>query len=345
MKLDWRGALGIALSAALLWWALREVSPAEVWRVLRASNALLFAASTVAATLIFPLRARRWQSILEPVAGRLPFASLWHATAIGMMANNVLPARIGEVARAYALTREQPTVKFGTSIASLAVDRLFDAIVLLGLMFLAVADPAFPANATVAGRSLDQIATVGMVSIAVLLVGLYGVVLLQDRAAQWAEAIVRPLSARLAHTVGDLARHFVHGLAVLRAPSRFLGVLFWAVAHWLMHALALWLAFRAVGITAPFTAALFLQGLLGFAVALPSSPGFFGVFEVAAQYGLAIYGVPASLAISWAIGYHLLSFIPITLLGAMYFARLGLHVRDFSGRAREEPELVPGAQP
>jgi hypothetical protein len=316
-----------------------------VWRVLRASNALLFALSTVAATLIFPLRARRWQSILEPVTGHLPFAPLWHATAIGMMANNVLPARIGEVARAYALTREQPQVRFGASIASLAVDRLFDAIVLLGLMFLAVLDPAFPSNATVAGRPLSSIAVVGMVSLGVLLVGLYAAVLLQDRAAQLAEAVVRPLSASLARTVGDLARHFVHGLAVLKAPSRFVGVLLWALAHWLMHAFALWLAFRAVGITAPFTAALFLQGLLGFAVALPSSPGFFGVFEVAAQYGLAIYGVPAPLAISWAIGYHVLSFIPITVLGAVYFTRLGLHVRDFSSRAAEEPELAPGKQP
>jgi glycosyltransferase 2 family protein len=174
-----------------------------------------------------------------------------------------------------------------------------------------------------------------VVLLGVLLVGLYVVVLLQDRAAALAEAIVRPISPALAARVGELARHFVHGLAVLRQPSRFLGVLLWAVAHWLVHAVGLWLAFRAVGITAPFSAALFLQGILGIAVAVPSSPGFFGVFEFAAQHGLAVYGVPASLAVSWAIGYHLLSFIPITVMGAIYFTRLRLSVDEL--RATSTP--------
>jgi glycosyltransferase 2 family protein len=337
MRLDLRGIIGLALSVGLLWWTLRDVSLAVVWNVLRQSNALLFLLSMITATTIFPLRARRWQSILEPVAGTLPFGPLWRATAIGMMANNVLPARIGEVARAFALTRERPEVRFGTSIASLAVDRLFDAIVLLGLMFLAVADPAFPADARIAGRTLPQLASGGVVILVMLLVGLYAVVVLQDRAARIAEAIVRPISRPLAERVGELARHFVHGLAVLRAPSRFLAVFGWAVAHWLVHALGLWLAFRAVGITAPFSAALFLQGILGIAVAVPSSPGFFGVFEFAAQHGLAVYGVPASLAVSWAIGYHLLSFIPITAMGAMYFARLRLSVSELRGTTAVDP--------
>jgi glycosyltransferase 2 family protein len=328
MRVDLRGVIGLALSAGLLWWTLRDVSLATVADVLRQSNALLFAASTITATTIFPLRARRWASILEPVAGRLPFSSLWRATAIGMMANNMLPARLGEVARAFALTRYQPEIPFGTSIASLAVDRLFDAIVLLALMFVAVLDPAFPADARIAGRTLPQLASGGVVLMVVLLVGLYAAVVLQDRAARLAEALVRPLSASLAPKVGALARAFVHGLAVLRAPSRFLGVLGWALAHWLVHAVGLWLAFKAVGIDAPFSAALFLQGVLGIAVAIPSSPGFFGVFEFAAQHGLAVYGVPAPLAVSWAIGYHLLSFIPITVMGAVYFARLGLSVSD-----------------
>jgi uncharacterized protein (TIRG00374 family) len=125
--------------------------------------------------------------------------------------------------------------------------------------------------------------------------------------------------------------HGVGGLAVLKDTRRFLEVLFWAVAHWVLNALAFYLAFLAVGMEVPFSAALFLQGVIGIGVAIPSSPGFFGVFELFATVGLGVYGVTNELAVSWAIGFHLLSFIPITIFGAVYFARLGLSIASVSG--------------
>ena len=149
MKIDWRGLLGLALSALLLWWTLHDEPLHEVWRAIASANVPLLLFATVVATCIFPLRARRWRPILDPVAPNLPFGPLWRATAIGMMVNNVVPARAGELARAYALTRETgrnglPAVPFPTAFASLAVDRLFDAVVVLALMFGAMLDPAFP---------------------------------------------------------------------------------------------------------------------------------------------------------------------------------------------------------
>jgi uncharacterized membrane protein YbhN (UPF0104 family) len=113
-------------------------------------------------------------------------------------------------------------------------------------------------------------------------------------------------------------------LSVLKSPRRFLAVLWWTIAHWLMNALAFWLGFKAVGIDLGFSAALFLQMLVAIGVALPSAPGFFGVFEKFATVGLAIYGISATPATSWAIGFHILSFIPITVIGIYYFSRLGL---------------------
>ena len=72
---------------------------------------------------------------------------------------------------------------------------------------------------------------------------------------------------------------------------------------------------------------------------MPSSPGFFGVFEATSAAGLALYGVPKAVALSWGIGFHILSFIPITVLGAWYFSRLHLHVSDITGT----PQTGPGA--
>lgn len=334
---NWRAALGIALSALLLWLTLRGVEFSDVWTVLRESNLALFLLGTVAATLIFPLRARRWQPILEPVAGKIPLSPLWRATAIGAMGNNVLPLRAGEVARAYSLTRMVPRVALVTSLSSLAVDRIFDAIVVLTLMFGAMLDPAFPAGVRIKGLTIPQLAGTGVLLMTVLLLGCYVVVLQPDRVRGILSAIVRRVLPKFEPQILSLFGHVAGGLAVLKDSRRFLEVLFWAIAHWLMHAVGLYICFLAVGIDVPFSAALFLQGILALGVAVPSSPGFVGVFEGAATIGLAVYGVPTTLAVSWAIGYHVLSFIPITVIGGWYFARLGLGMKDLRGASSETP--------
>ncbi len=345
MKFDWKSGLGIALSGGLLWWVLSDVSLPHVWSVIRASNWLLFIASTVAATCIFPLRARRWRTILEPVAGPIAFGPLWRGTAIGMMMNNVFPLRAGEFARAFALTREVPRVPITTALGSLAVDRIFDAITLLALMFGAMLDPAFPPGVVLWGRTVPQLAAGGITLVVGLLVVCYAVVLRPEYVMFLVGAIARRVLPMFEGAIVRMVTHGVGGLAVLKDSRRFLAVLFWAVAHWLMHALGLYLGFLAVGMQVPFTAALFLQGVLGIGVAVPSSPGFFGVFETFAIVGLGVYGVPKDLAVSWAIGYHILSFIPITIMGALYFARLGLNVKSVASAGSATPASTSRVTP
>ena len=331
MKLDWKSALGIALSVAMLWWTLRGQSMSDVWGALQQSNVLLFSLSVVVGTCMFPLRARRWQTILEPSAGVIPFGPLWRATAIGMMMNNVFPFRAGEFARAFALTREVPRVRLTTSLGSLAIDRIFDAIVLLALMFGAMLDPVFPSGTKILGRTVPEAATGGITAVVGLLVVCYYVVLQHERVMQFVGWAARKLVPKHETTLVRIVEHGVGGLAVLKDSRRFLAVLFWALLHWLVQAVSFYLAFLAIGIDAPFTAALFLQGVLGIGVSIPSSPGFFGVFELVATLGLGVYGVPKDIAFSWAIGYHILTFIPITVMGAVYFARMGLSVGAVAG--------------
>lgn len=332
-----RTVVGFLLSALLLWWTLRDVELGVVWQVLRRSDVLLFALCTVAGSAIFPIRARKWRPILEPAAGTLPFAPLWRSTAIGMMMNNVFPLRAGEFARAFALTREVPAVAMTTALGSLAVDRLFDALVVFLLMFAAMLDPRFPAGATLAGRGMGDLAVGGVGLVGIALVGCYLVVL---RPA-WVTGVAGAIASRVLPRQRDLIVGFVElgvgSLAVLRDTRRFVSVFAWTLLHWLVHAGALWIGFEAVGIEVPISAALFLQGVLAIGVAVPSSPGFFGVFEAAASVGLEVYGVPKDLAVSWALGYHLLSFVPITVMGAVYFARVGLSVRAVT-EARRAPD-------
>ena len=336
MKGGWRAALGAVLSAALIYWTLRGVSAEQVARSLSQANPLLFAGAIFCATAIFGLRAQRWQSILEPVARKIPFGPLWRATAIGMMVNNVVPARAGEIARAYALTRETP-VPFATALASLAVDRLFDAIVLLLLAATALLDPALSSTETLAGRPLSSFGFGAALVVVVLLAGLYALVFFPAQLLRLFELFARRVSPTVEERGRRVLETFVQGLSVLRSPARFIGVFAWTLAHWLLNAIGFWLAFRAVGIHAPLSAALFLQGFIALGTAVPALPGFFGVFEYMSVQGLGVYGVTQQQAATWAIGYHLLSFIPITLIGAWYFARLGVRLKEL----HSSPAVAP----
>src|SRR5690349_4252934 len=335
MKLNWKTALGIVLSAGLLVWTLRGESPSDIWAVISRSNVPLLIVAALVATAVFPLRAIRWRVILEPVAPNLPVAQLWRATAVGMMVNNIYPARLGEIARAYALTRETNRVSLTSAVASLAVDRVFDALTLMLLLVGAMLAPEFPRGITVGGQPVQRAAALFAAGALVLFVALYVIVVFPQYLARMYAAIVGRVAPRLVQRGSTIIHAFSEGLGVLRSPRRFAAVFFWALVHWLVNALAFWIGFKAVGVDVPFSAANFLQGIIAIGVALPSSPGFFGVFEAAAKVGLEVYGVTGGLAVSWAIGYHILSFIPITVIGLYYFARLGLHFSDFKAQPNE----------
>lgn len=344
MKFGWRSALGIALSAVLLYLAFKDIEFAKVVANVRKANVGLLALSAVTATFIFPLRARRWRPILDPVAPDLPFDVLWRPTAIGMMINNVVPARAGEIARAYALSRFAPKVPFPAAFASLAVDRLFDAVVLLMLMFGAMLDPAFPAGAQVFGVSMTSIAIKGIAFVVLVLGAMYAMVLSPSRVLALYEVVARRIAPKLEDKGRVALVALTHGLSVLRTPGRFAAVFGWTLVHWLLNAFAFWIAFRAVGITAPYSAALFLQGVIAIGVAAPQAPGFFGVFELFGKEGLRLYGVSPDAAVTWAIGFHFLSFVPITLIGAWYFIRAGLSFGEIGSVETDGPAST-GALP
>lgn len=337
MRFGWRGVIGVIISAGALYLALRNVHFAEVVQHVRDANGWLLAASTITATAIFPLRARRWKPILEPVAPGLRFGQLWRPTAIGMMVSNLVPARAGEPARAFALTREARQVPFTTAFASIAVDRVFDAALILILMALATLDPRFGSAARIGNQSVATMMLGALVFAAVVLAGLYTFVFRPQWITGLWSAVARRVAPKFEPKGRALLESFARGLAVLRSPSRFAAIFFWALLHWLVNALAFYLAFLALGIDVPFSAALFLQGVISIGVAAPSTPGFVGVFELAARLGLAVYAVPETLAATWALVFHTLSFIPITVIGGYYFLRMGIHLADVKAADAGQP--------
>jgi uncharacterized protein (TIRG00374 family) len=252
------------------------------------------------------------------------------------MANNLLPARAGEVARAYIAGRQLP-VRFTTALASVAVERVLDGLVMVGLMAVAIAAPAFPSQATVFGAPLSRVATGAAVLFgAALLLAL----LVVHRPAPWLKLLDRVarrvLPERLAVRVERVAEGLVAGLAVLKNPGRFAAVVAWSLVLWLVNAAAFALCFKAFALPVPLSGALLLQGIIGFGVAVPAAPGFFGVFEAATRVTLGIYGIDATRAVSYAVAYHLTTFVPITLLGLWSLSVTHVRIGDLRGTGAEE---------
>ena len=322
---------------ALLAWVLQRINLREVWVHAQHANGLLLLLTVLVATITFPVRTIRWRLILRDADGkRLPFLPLWHATTIGFMANNLLPARAGEVARAYVAAQQLP-VRFSTALASIVVERVFDGLVMLGLMAVAIAAPSFPAHALVGGRSLSAIAASTAVLFALLLAIAWFVA---NRPKLWLVLVERISRRILPVAVADrivrASDGIVAGLAVLKSPGRFAGVVLWSLVLWLKNAAAFAICFRAFGLDVPVEAALLLQAIIGFGVAVPSTPGYVGIFEAATLVTLQFYGVDSSLAVSYALTYHVTTFIPITLLGFWSLSRLHLKLRELSRAAASE---------
>src|SRR5205085_10289913 len=244
----WAWVVGLGVTVGLLAWALHGVSAGDLVEGVRRANRGLIVATVALATLTFPIRTVRWRLILRDVGGgAYPVRPLWHATAIGFMANNLLPVRAGEVARAYVASRQLP-VRFSTALASVGVERVFDGLMLVGLMAVAIGSSAFPHQADIGRASVSAITTTAAALFGAVLVV---AVLVVHRPAPWLGLLGRAthalLPARVADRVTRIAEGLVAGLEVLKRPGRFVAVVLWSVVLWLVHAAAFAACLRAFG--------------------------------------------------------------------------------------------------
>lgn len=337
--------LGLALTAALLWWVLRDVEPGAVWNEVRRADPWLLLGMIATATVSFLLRAARWRVLLLPAFPGVGLRARFGATCIGFAANNLLPARLGEIARAYALTRAS-AVGLSPSLASLVVERAFDTLVLAFFLFLAMSLPGFPAGEGSGLLLLRRTALLGAGGFATAFVLLWLMARHPEPTLRLFEHTAgRLLTPRITDRAIRILAAFIRGLGALHRPPLFFEAVVWTLAVWLCLALSIWLGLLAFGIDRPGPAgSLFLQAVIAFAVAIPASPGFFGVFEAAARVGLELYDVSPPLIVGFATGYHILTFLPVTAIGLWYAHAFGIRLREMErGEELVEASVREGA--
>jgi uncharacterized protein (TIRG00374 family) len=339
--LDWKAVVGILLSAALLYWALRDVDLQKVIAEIKEADPLWFGAAIVLTTSVFWLRAWRWGPLLSAAVPNTRYQSRLRATMIGFMGNNVLPARIGEFARAFALARQE-RASVVAAFASLLTERLFDAIAVVSLLFVAAALPGFPPVQEIGGRDFSTMANTFAAVVATLIVVALLLVLWPHRTVRFFELRIAPvLPERMRLPLVDALEAFLAGMGSLRSPGVVSVITAQTFIIWLVNGFSFYCAFRAFGIGASFAVALFLQSVTAIFVSLPSAPGFFGFFESAARVVLVeLFGVPLNKTLGFAIGFHIGGFIPVTVIGLYFAWRLGLSWKEMGESEQTVEEAV-----
>ncbi len=337
--LDWRAVLGIAISVVLLWWTFRNEDLGKIAHEIAQADPLLFLLATVAATFVFWIRAWRWKALVDPVYPHTSFRSRFAAVSIGFMGNNLLPARIGEFARAYAFSRIEP-VPLVASFSTLVMERLLDALFIVGALMVAMALPDFPGLGEAAWLVATAKSLAALIVLAFLI--LFALVIWPRRTVRAVEAVVeRVLPGKLRRPIVDALEAFLRGAGVLRNGRLLVVSGIWTIVLWLVNTAGFWLAFEAFGLDLSFTAALFLNSAIALFVSVPSAPGFFGVYEAAARLVLIeLWGGEPTRALAFAAGYHIAGFIPITLIGLYYIRQIGLSLGQVSRTEETVEEAV-----
>jgi uncharacterized protein (TIRG00374 family) len=262
------------------------------------------------------MRAYRWGFLLRAIQN-IAFSYLFSATSIGLMANNLLPARLGEFVRAYDIGRRN--VNAASAFATIVVERILDLFVLLS--FLAVILVLFPFPGWMA-RSGYLLFLLNAAALGFL-------VLLRtspNKVERFCASIMSPIPGRLPDRLMDLLRSFVHGLEILGDVWGLVIAGILSVGVWLMMGLAVWSCCLAFGFSLPIYAPLVILVIISAGIMIPFAPGFVGTFQFFSVKGLCLFGVPGDQALSFSIAFHATQFIPITLIGlfCLWMSRVSL---------------------
>jgi uncharacterized protein (TIRG00374 family) len=299
-------ALATLITVVFAYLAVRDVDFDELRASLRETNYWWLIPAFATLTLSFFIRALRWRALFSP-ATRPPVWPTTEALIIGQFFNNVLPLRAGEAARIVALHSLGRRSRVETT-GTVVIERFFDVLALLLLLFVAIAWLPEVTWLRAAG-ALAIALTVALVA-AIVVLRVYG-----ERPLRF---VLRPLG-RLPFVSPQRSeaavRNLMHGLIGLRSARIGLVVFLWTLLSWLVLAVSFWLVTLGFDFGLSPIAGLLIVVAVGLSMILPSGPAAVGVFEAATIVALAAYEVPQSRSLSYALVVHALNVLPFIAAG------------------------------
>jgi len=262
------------------------------------------------------LRAVRWRYLLISEKS-IPLSSLYPATIIGYMANNLLPARLGEFVRAYTLAQRE-RLETPAVFASLVIDRLFDGFTVLLLLLMALFTLRLPVGMEDAAVALRAGGAVMFLLYCAVVLFLYLLKRHTMRTLSAVEYVLKPFPKRLSDSLIPLLGSFIGGIRLSPRGAHVAALLASSAGIWFFCILPVDMTLRSFNIHLPLSASMFILVLLVFAVMVPASPGFIGTYHYACYKGLSVFGVPETTSVSIALVMHGTGFFPVIIAGLYY---------------------------
>jgi uncharacterized protein (TIRG00374 family) len=323
--------LGILLSGIFLYFAVRGAHVNAMLAALATADYWYMIPCVVLTLFAFWLRALRWRYLLYSIRV-IPQSVVFSATMIGFLANNVLPARLGELVRAHVVGR-RADISRSAALASILIERIFDLFTLLALFGLVAMTTEFPGG-------LDKVALLvlglGVLTLLLLLVW-------HRYPERFMKTVLRMIPARFRGSAENLGTRFQTGLNVFDRTSHLLVVGFLSLLMWFVILVIVGLSMLALGIDKPQPQAT-MVALVAIALVtmIPSAPGFIGTMQGGGTLALSIYpGITKEQALAFTIVFHATQWFPVNIVGLIYLVREGLSLGQLSRLAGPEETPPP----
>lgn len=295
------------LAAVLLYYSLRGIDWRQVLRIVAAARPGHLLAAAALGTAALVLRALRWRILLN-AEGSVSGSTAFWATAAGYFGNNFLPARAGELVRTFMIS-SRSALDSAFVLATALSERVADAIALVAITAIVLLIlPAQPGWLAGAARPFAMIGLLGLAAIAILpLLGSLG------RRAIERAPLPHGMRARLIAAMEQGLR----GMRAFHDVGRLSGFLALTILIWCLDALGAVIAGAALGLRIPISVAFLLIAALGAGTALPSTPGYVGIYQFVAVTVLTPFGFSRADAVAFILVAQALMYVVIGFWGAL----------------------------
>jgi uncharacterized protein (TIRG00374 family) len=302
---------GALVSIVLIAVILYFVDFRQMAQAIRSANYLILLLAFPLSFVWLAVRGFVWRTLLR---NRAPYKDVFLTLGEGYLMNNFLPFRLGEVGRAYLLSRKSD-LRFMEVIPTIVIERAVDLAYSAGILLVSL---PFVVKAEGAGQ-------IGIIVGAVVLSGLV-VLYLLARNREWALDKFHKLSTRwtaLQRFGGDFLEAFFEGLGVLTDGWLFFRFLFWMTIDWGIAIVSYFIIVRAFFPQAQLIWGFFGLGIAAFGNAIPSLPGAIGTFEGAFGGALTLLTGDQSTALAAALAGRLYNYLSTSIVGAIGLATEG----------------------
>ncbi len=341
--------LGLLLSTAALYLSFRKVPFADLAAYLTTINYFWILPAVFIALMSFVIRTLRWQFILG-AAHTVNFRQAFHPLMIGFMLNCILPGRIGELARPVILQKKD-NIPFSTGLATVAAERLFDIILLIILSITVFAfvhiDPALDicfGKYHLNRETLTAIGT-GMFKLSAALIT--GVIIISFSAIQKVvKRLIMALPAmfffagsnfknrmqeKICTPIIGFLENFVLGFALIKNPKKVgicivLSTIIWSLAALSYYVMTL----GCPGIRLSYFEITAVMIIICLFIALPSVPGYWGLWEAGGVFALSLFGISAKEALGFTLANHVIQIVPVIIIGLVSAMIMGVNVWQIS---------------